>query len=219
MLQMKLFSVIGFVGISFFLMGCDVTDSGSSSVSSSSELLSSAQGSSSSSVQSSSSSVAAVASLCPAKINSSTTDILAAWNSCDSLFQTKKKNLGRVDVLKSGFYSAGNRYWMTAGIVDSSAQINDPLNYVLFTTDVSLDVDTSSQENPIDEIYQMKDSFCKRVLDTSICIQVTSAEFDTTTGLPITVRVEYNSALAVEVDGINLWKVDGAAFGYEPGII
>ena len=211
MLQMKLFSVIGFVGISFFLMGCDVTDSGSSSVSSSSELLSSAQGSSSS--------VAAVASPCPAKINSSTTDILAAWNSCDSLFQTKKKNLGQVDVLKSGFYSAGNRYWMTAGIVDSSAQINDPLNYVLFTTDVSLDVDTSSQENPIDEIYQMKKSFCKAVLDTSICIQVTSAEFDTTTGLPITVRVEYNSALAVEVDGINLWKVDGAAFGYEPGII
>lgn len=211
MLQMKLFSVIGFVGISFFLMGCDVTDSESSSVSSSSELLSSAQGSSSS--------VAAVASHCPAKINSSTTDILAAWNSCDSLFQTKKKNLGQVDVLKSGFYSAGNRYWMTAGIVDSSAQINDPLNYVLFTTDVSLDVDTSSQENPIDEIYQMKDSFCKRVLDTSICIQVTSAEFDTTTGLPITVRVEYNSALAIEVDGINLWKVDGAAFGYEPGII
>ena len=211
MLQMKLFSVIGFVGMSFFLMGCDVSDSGSSSVSSSSELLSSAQGSSSS--------VAAVASLCPAKIDSSTTDILVAWNSCDTLFQTKKKNLSRVDVLAFGFVTEGNRYWMTAGIVDSSVQINDPLNYVLFTTDVSLDVDTSSQKNPIDEIYQMKDSFCKAVLDTSICIQVTSAEFDTTTGLPITVNVEYNSALAVDVDGINLWKVDGAAFGYEPNEI
>lgn len=219
MLHMKFLSVIGFVGIFFLLMGCDVTDSGSSSASSSSGLLSSAQGSSSSSVQSSSSSLSAVASSCPAKIDSSTTDILAAWNSCDSLFQTKKKNLGQVDILKFGFYIGGDRYWMTAGIVDSSAQIKDPLHYVLFITDVSLDVDTSSQENPIDEIYQMKESFCKMVLDTSICIQVTSAEFDTTTGLPITVRVEYNSALAVEVDGINLWKVDGVTFSYEPNEI
>jgi hypothetical protein len=160
-----------------------------------------------------------VASSCPAKIDSSTTDILATWNSCDSLFQTQKKNLSRVDVLAFGFVTEGNRYWMTAGIVDSSVQINDPLNYVLLTTDVSSEVDTSSQENPIDEIYQMKDSFCKAVLDTSICIQVTSAEFDTTTGIPVTVRVEYQSAIPVDVDGINLWKVDGAIFSYEPGII
>lgn len=179
--------------------------------SSSGELSSSEQESSSSKEVASLSSSAVAVGICPALIDSSTENFFAAWDACDSLFKQNEERLYRVDISTGGYVSNAVRYWFSAGIVDSSMTLYSCIDIV---TGGFCPPDTSTQDNPVEALFNIRTGFCTDSTDFSSesCIQRITAKFDTLTGLPLSVYLSYYVPPYYAVDAISSWVLDSAVW-------
>lgn len=190
--------------------GASLSSDGSS-VTSSSSMVSSANtspGSSTKTGPESSSSVLIITEewerpYCPSSIGSSTEQVAEKLANCRQLFSLHRNALIQFDAIEVGFASSNKRYWLSGSKKDSTAVLDSSLTLVLGK---SYPTYQDSRENPILQKY---DEFIETLCENNetlqdgknVCYQIVEASFDSITGMPLLIDIEFVVSPVIDVDG------------------
>jgi len=124
------------------------------------------------------------------------------------LFSLHRNALIQFDAIEVGFASSNKRYWLSGSKKDSTAVLDSSLTLVLGK---SYPTDQDSRENPILQKY---DEFIETLCENNetlqdgedVCYQIVEASFDSITGMPLLIDIEFVVSPVIDVDGNDYYE-------------